>query len=98
MLYGDQVQNKSKMCTIALWWDVGSNLSFPSSTINQNLIQNHFWVQSGAGKMWPQAVLGQPFYHPVSLTGPDLKLPGATLSWPLIDPKNGLVSGFDLRN
>ena len=75
--------------------------SIPQTKLNfldQNLIPNYFWVQSGAGKVWPQAVLGQPFYHPVSLTGPDLKLPGATLSWPLIDPKNGLVSGFDLRN
>ena len=75
--------------------------SMPQTKLNfldQNLIPNHFWVQSGAGKVWPQAVLGQPFYHVVSLTGPDVKLPGATLSWPLINPKNGLVSGFDLRN
>ena len=79
--------------------------NFPSSMphtklnfLDQNLIPNNFWGQSGARKVCPQAVLGQPFYHVVSLTGPDLKLPGAMLSWPLIHPKNGLESGFDIRN
>ena len=70
--------------------------SMPQTKLNlldQNLIPIHFWGQSGAGKVWAQAILGQPFYPLMSL---DLKWPGATLSQPPIDLKNGLESDFDL--
>ena len=51
--------------------------SMPQTKLNlldQNLIPIHFWGQSGAGKVWAQAILGQPFYPPVSLTGPGPKM------------------------
>ena len=75
--------------------------SMPQTKLNlldQNLLPNHFWGQSGAGKVWPQAILGP---GPVRLTGgkmADLKWPGATLSRLQINPQIGLESGFDLTS
>ena len=34
--------------------------------LDQNLVPNHIWGQLGAGKVWPQAILGP---GPVRLTG-----------------------------
>ena len=89
------------MC--ALCTRAGENFQsyLPQTKLNlldQNLLPNHFWGQSGAGKVWPQAILGP---GPVRLTGgkmADLKWPGATLSRPQINPKHGLESGFDLTS
>ena len=65
------------------------------SFLDQNLIPNHFWGRSGARKVWPQAILGQGLWGWQGDKMADLKRPGATLSRPPIEPKNGLESGFD---
>ena len=44
------------------------------NSLSQNLISNQFWGRSGARKVCPQAILGQPFYPPVSLRGPGPKM------------------------
>ena len=47
--------------------------------------------------MCPQAILGPGAKGLTEGLPLDLKLPGGTLSWPLIDPKIGLQSDFGLR-